>query len=189
MDLWLQQGAARAFPLAVAVLSRAASSPVPAARARTFDMLLTLSVHGQLLQEDAGLKGVSSEAEASVAAESSGKGTSEHVPQSPAVESPSHIGAESESGDSKHYSGPDAVSFSHWLRLLLYHLLLLLVQVFTHCILNITQLYNSLLQSISLRSTSLLLCNLFVEHTVHAFVRERRKSSRFGQQLQLACCS
>jgi len=140
MDLWLQQGAARAFPLALAVLSRAASSSVPAARARAFDMLLTLSVHGQLLQEDAGWKGGPADDEAGLPAEGSGKGTSEHVPQSPAVDSPSHIGAASEGGDSRGHNGPNAVPFSHWLRLLLYHLLQLLVQVFTHCILYITRL-------------------------------------------------
>lgn len=136
MDLWLQRGAAPAFPIALAVLSRAASSPVPAARARAFDLLLNLSANGQLLQADAVLKAGPSEAEASLAAEGSIKRESGHLPQtpqSPAMDSPFDIGATSEGGDSKSQSGQSAVPFSHWLRLLLYHLLMLLVQVSSQC--------------------------------------------------------
>ena len=111
MDLWFQQGPSTAFPLALALLSRRASSAVPAARARAFDMLLNLSAHAELMRPHAGLEaGPLQDGPAAGPPPSDG---------SPVAEAAVSASAQ---------SGQQVEDFRRWLRLLLYQLLELLLQ-------------------------------------------------------------
>lgn len=128
MDLWLLHGPGTAFPIVLALLSCAASSAVPGARARAFDMLLNLSAHSELLRPHAGLDHEPHQDAASNAAGSSGAGAPALQPASCGSSAAGAAAVPASATGSSAQSRQEAEHFRHWLRLLLYQLLGLLLQ-------------------------------------------------------------